>query len=303
MDDRIKPTVVIAGASGSLGSALARRLADAFEVVCLVRKPTGKLPGTEVVWDAKSLGDWATCLEGARAVINLCGSPIAVRWTAEARKEIIDSRVVPTKLIGEAIDRCSVPPMIWLNGSAVGYYGDQRAKQLTEESPRGEGFLAVVCEAWEAAAKTKQPTRINFLRTGVVLDAKAGALETWAKLAKNFLGGQIGDGKQYIPWIAKEDWLAMVAWLLQINLEGPANLCAPHPETNQEFMSTLRFVLHKPWSPPVPTFAFKAGAAVLGVPPEVALISQNAVPMVAQQHGFEFRYPELEGALRAELGS
>lgn len=298
-----KPRAVIAGANGLLGEALARYWADRFEVVGLVRKASGKKPFREVIWDGKSVGSWQDELEGAAVLVNLAGSPVSEKWTPQVKKRILDSRVEPTAALSEACSACTTPPKVWMNGSAVGFYGDQgtQTNPLDESKPAGHDYLAEVCVAWEKAAKPAPGQRLVYLRTGIVISTKGGALPPLRDLAKAGLGGQIAGGKMIMPWIDVDDWVGILNHLLMVDREGPVNLVAPNPVTNGDFMEALRHQLKRPWSPPVPLPFFKIGAALKNIEPTVALISQNVVPQAALESGYQFRYPTLAESLAHQL--
>lgn len=302
MDDQeLKSKVIVAGANGLLGKELCKSLADSYDVVCLVREVKNHLPGREVHWSGSTEGAWCEELEGAYAVINLAGSPINVRWTVENQALILSSRVQSTEALGRAMAKCEVPPLVWLNGSAVGFYGDRGTEPLTEATVTGEGFLAETCQHWEAAVSPLPQQRVAFLRTGVVLSKQGGALKEFVKLTRKNLGSTIGDGKQVIPWIGIDDWVSLVALALTNHLSGPLNIVAPNPVDQREMMDTLKFVLKKKSLPPVPTPIFRLVSSVIGIPAELGLISQNVVPQKALDAGFKFRFPELETFLRREL--
>lgn len=294
--------VVIGGATGFLGRTLARECAeDGHEVVVLTRGNQAVPSARSVAWDGSTVGEWARELEGSDVVVNFSGAPITLKWTDENKKKIADSRLLPTKAIREAIDACSRPPKAFLAGSAIGYYGDTGEREVDESSEKGIGFMADLCEEWEKASET-QSTRVVRLRTGIVLGKESGMLPTLLKLTKAFIGGQVGDGRQYVPWIHIEDYVRLVRWCGLGNVSGPVNLCAPRPVTNAELMSTLRKALNRPWAPPAPAFAVKA-LGFVGPDPSLALMSTRAVPKVATGKGFAYKWPELDAALQNLLST
>lgn len=287
--------IVVGGGSGFVGKALGRVFSDA-EVVILSRSGKG---GAK--WDASTVGPWAEALEGADAVINLAGEPVAQPWTPAVRKAILDSRVESTRAIGQAIRACQTPPKIWINASAVGFYGSRGDEVLTEASSPGPetDFLVETCLAWEREV-FEAPVSIPraAIRIGFVLGNDGGALPLLAKLTRGFLGGAVGDGRQYMPWIHVDDLARMFRWVLEGGREGVYNGTAPDPATNADFMTALRKQIGRPWSPPAPKFGLQLFRAVGGPEPQVALMSTRAKPARALSEGFAFGYPDLPAALK-----
>ncbi len=292
--------IVVAGASGFLGKALIASL-KGHEVIALVRHGEPVPGAVPVVWNGLKIGPWEEHVDGADAVINLAGAPVTKRWTDEYKKEIKESRVQSTYVLGQAIEGAEKPPKVWINASAVGYYGSRGAEMLDEGSSAGTDFLAEVCQAWEnaLAAETLPNTRRVALRTGIVLGKGGGALQPMLKATKLFLGGRIGDGHQWMPWIHLDDYTGMVHWLLDHDVQGPVNACGIAPCINETFMANLRKVVGRPPAPPVPTFALNLMGKLTGPEPEVALASARVMPKAAQSAGFKWKHPALEEALRS----
>ena len=302
---------VIAGGSGFLGSGLAASLlADGHDVVVLTRgsgRPTNPpssgadLSGPrQVAWDPIApAGEWAGALDGADAVINLAGEPIdAGRWTNARKASILESRIEATEAIVKAMSTVTRRPAVLLNASAVGVYGSRGTDALTEESAPGSDFLASVCVAWEAAAMSAAwMTRVVLLRTGLVLDKDGGALPKLALPFRLFAGGRVGSGDQYWSWIHRDDWTRMVRWAIDTPaIKGPINLTAPAPVTNREFTRALARALHRPALAPAPAFALRI---LLGEMADALILNgQRVLPAKATTGGFEFRYPDLDSALR-----
>lgn len=288
--------VVIAGASGMLGQATRRALERAgYEVVGLARSGRGM-----VSWDGRSVGPWAEALEGARAVVNYSGASVARRWNEKGRRLIRNSRVEPTRSIADALGAAFAPPPVWINASAVGYYGDTGARETSEASRPGTGFLAETCQAWEDALFSPElpSTRRVAMRMGSVLAREGGALDVLARLVRNFAGGAVGSGRQFMSWVHVADALSFVRWAIETEgAAGAFNLTSPNPVTNEEFMARLRRALGRPWSPPVPAWLVRMGSAVIGVEADLVLESSRVVPQRAQGMGFVFRYPLLSEAL------
>lgn len=292
--------IVVAGASGFLGRALIASLKD-HDVVALVRKE-GAIGGAKIVlWNGLGMGRWADEIDGADVVINLAGEPVAQKWTDEAMRTIKESRVQSTYLIGQAIEGSEQPPKLWINGSAVGYYGSRGAEVLDETSEPGSGFLAEICRVWESILMQESlpHTRRVALRTGIVLGRDGGALKPMVKLTKAFLGGNMGDGHQWMPWIHVDDWVAMVKWIIENeSVQGPVNACGIAPCLNSTFMQTLREVCGRPLGISAPKALMSMASKVAGPDPEMSLASTRAMPRVALDGGFRWKHPGLEEALR-----
>ena len=297
--------VVIAGGSGFLGSALARSLATAgADIVILSRQPaspSGRI--RTVVWDGRTVGLWAAELEGAAAVVNLAGRSVACRFTAENRRLILASRLDSVRAIAAATAGCRLPPAVLVQASAVGIYGDSGDRICTEASaPSGTDFIAGVAKAWEeaffAAEAAGGPRRVA-LRIGFVLGRTGGALAPLAKLARFFLGGSAGNGKQYLSWIHVDDVCAIVRWVIERpGASGVYHATGPAPVTQAEFMRALRRALGRPWSPPAPAWAVRLGARFfLRVDPDLALTGQRCPPRRLLDEGFRFQWPVLPAAL------
>lgn len=294
--------VVIAGGNGFIGSALAPHLASkGYEVVLLVRELSARTDFRESLWDGKTVGAWANDLNESVAVINLSGASVSKHWSEDRKLRILQSRVDSTEAIGKAILGCEAPPRVWLNASATGYYGNRFDEVLSERAGPGRkgDFLVDTCVAWEYTCERFDlpNTRKAWLRTGIVLGRGSGAFEPLRKITKFFLGGQIGNGQQFISWIHIEDLNRMYAWAVEAEVSGAINATAPDPVRNAFFMATLRAVLNRPWSPPVPAFLLKLVGALGGPEASLLLEGQQVMPEVAKEHGFEFRYPVLRDAL------
>ncbi len=281
--------------------ALSEHLKKAgYDVVHLDRKRDVVPRYRQAIWDGKTVGDWAQELEGAAGVINLAGAPINQKWTDEAKRQIIDSRVQSTAAIRQAIVGCSNPPLAWINASAIGYYGDRGDEVITETSPHGpeSDFLVESCLKWEAAVGDKLPNTVQAItRFGIVLSTKGGAFPVLFKLAKSFLGGAAGDGRQYISWVHIDDVCGLLHRIVDQRWSGVFNVTAPTPERNGEFMAKLRAAVHRPWSPPAPAFAFSILNVLGGPEPDMLLKGQQVMPARASELGYEFRHPTLESAL------
>ena len=284
--------VVIAGGSGFLGSALAASLRiDHHDITVVTRHP--KIHG-EVPWT-----DLSMVVDGVDVVVNLAGESLADgRWTAARKASILESRITATEAVVKAVSMAARHPKVFLNASAIGFYGAQGDAAVAEDSPPGADFLAAVCVQWEAAAMAAAwITRTVLLRTGLVLDGKGGALPTLALPFRLFAGGRVGSGNQYWSWIHRDDWVRMVRWAIETEtVKGPLNLTAPSPATNREFTQALASALHRPALAPAPAFAMRL---LLGEMADAMILNgRRVLPAKAEMNGFAFRYPDLESALR-----
>lgn len=293
--------VAVTGSSGLIGTALVRSLRDAgHRVLRIVRSGGG---ADTARWDPSAGTIEAGALEGIDAVVHLAGEGIAERrWTAEQKDRILRSRTDGTELLARTIAALDRPPRALLSGSAVGYYGDTGDRPTDESGPAGSDFTATVCLAWEAAARPAVDAGIRtvFLRTGIVLDARGGALAKQLLPFKLGLGGRAGSGRQHQSWITLDDEVRAIEFLLDAELSGPVNLTSPNPVTNAEFTRTLGHVLRRPTTI-LPMF----GPRLLygrELADSLLLTSQRIVPAALQQAGFTFEHPELEEALRSVLG-
>lgn len=297
-------TIVLAGGSGFLGSALSRALTrDGQDVTVLTRSPA---PATTsdprlsfVPWTPDgTVGTWASAVNGADIVVNLAGESIAAkRWSAAQKDKLRESRILATRSLTSAIRQAARPPAAFISGSAVGYYGDRGDETLTETSPPGTDFLAELAKDWEAAAnEVSSLTRVALVRTGIVLDRRGGALAKMLPPFQMFVGGPLGTGTQYMPWIHKDDWVRMVSWMMTTEgARGPFNATSPAPVTNAEFSKALGHALHRPSILPAPAFALRLA---LGEMADALLLSgQRALPVRATDLGFSFRYSNIDEAL------
>jgi uncharacterized protein (TIGR01777 family) len=245
----------------------------------------------------------ANALEGVDAVINLAGENLAQRWTDEVKRKIRDSRVDSTKLLTRTVATLERKPRIFLSGSAIGIYGSRGDEVLDESSTLGDDFLASVCKEWEAAAEpvADAGARLVLLRTGIVLSKDGGALPKLLLPFKFGVGGKLGSGRQWMSWIALSDYVDVIAFMLTTeSMRGPVNMVSLNPVTNDELTRVVARVLGRPAVLPVPSFAMKL---VMGeMAEDTVLASQRVAPRRLLDSNFEFTYPTLESALRAEVG-
>jgi uncharacterized protein (TIGR01777 family) len=298
--------IVIAGATGFLGRPLtAALLADGHDVVALSRSGRAGVPGTRTVaWDPqRPAAPWAAELDDADGVVNLAGEPIADhRWTAARKHRIEDSRVTATRRIAEAIAQSRRPAAVLVSGSGVGFYGRCGDEIVTEQTGAGSDFLAAVCRRWEAQAVTasSSATRVACIRTGLVLAHDGGALAKMLLPFRLGLGGRLGSGRQYWPWIHRQDWVNLVRFVLHTpGAVGPINATAPTPVTNAEFTKAIGRTLGRPTIAAVPAFALRIALGEMA--DSLLLAGQRAVPARATELGFTFGYRSLDSALDAVL--
>lgn len=296
--------IVVAGASGLIGRRLTKALLQSgHAVACLttgavaphaIQDPSFK----RIHWDGSTGGDWMSHLEGAQAVVNLSGQSLSSgRWTASRKQILIASRLSSTRSLVEAMRPLKEKPSVFINASAVGYYGPVESGDVAEDYPAGTGFLATLCAQWEREAMSAMElgVRTVTLRSGVVLDTEGEALRRLVLPFKLFVGGPLGNGAQWLPWIHREDQVRAIMYTIEkTGISGPVNLVAPDAVTMGEFSRTLGRVLRRPSFMTVPAFALRA---LLGEMASVVLTGQRAVPQKLMQAGFEFMHPTLPGAL------
>ena len=296
--------VAISGATGLIGSALAARLrARNVRVRRLVRTAHPQSPD-DIVWDPMRGVLSPNDLEGADAVVHLAGEPLAHRWTDARRRAIRESRVRGTELVARTIAALDRRPRVLLSGSAIGIYGDRGDEPVDEESALGSDFLAGVTREWEAAsvAAADAGVRVVLLRSGIVLSPKGGALERLLLPFRLGVGGPIGNGRQWMSWIALDDHVrAMEHALATTGMHGPVNLVSPNPVTNAEFAATLGRVLSRPALVPVPAFALELAYGAMAR--ATILAGQRVLPKALLRTEFHFAHPTLDQALRFELAA
>lgn len=299
-------TVVIAGGNGFLGRSLSRELLQHGDhVVCLCRPGRWGIEGTQTLeWDAKTLGPWASALDGADVLVNLVGRSVDCRKTPEQKQEIMNSRVDSCHVLGQACRDAANPPKVWLQTGTAHIHGDPLPEDtlIVDDSPFGEGLAPEVGIAWEKAFnEAKLPEQRGVIsRTSFVLGADGGALDKLQWLTTHFLGGTVGSGKQYISWIHEDDmnrfWLKAMT---DETMSGTYLVTAPNPVTNRAFMREMRRAWGMPWSPPAPSVMVKLGAKfILNTDPELALLGRRCEPKrLVEETGFEFRWPDIGPAL------
>ena len=300
--------IVVTGGTGFIGRPLCASLCqEGHQVTLLTRRIEAQrsygLTLTAVEWNGREAGAWERCLEGADAVIHLAGAPIADgRWNDARKQLLMDSRVLTTRLLVEAMSRCSSKPRTLINASGIGYYGASDDRVLDEGAARGQGFLADLCLAWEAEAlrAAEFGVRVVMLRTGMVLEQDGGALPKMLLPFRFFAGGPIMPGTQWVSWIHRRDHIGLIKWALTTaSISGPVNAVAPEAVTMNRFCDALGRVLHRPSWLPIPGFALHLALGELGT---LMTTGQHVTPAKALSRGYVFHYPTLEPALRAILG-
>lgn len=291
--------IVVAGASGLIGSALVTELrSGGHEVLRLVRRATRA--ADERGWDPPAGRMDEGVLAGADAVVNLCGAPIAGgRWSQARRQLLVNSRVEPTEVLAAAVAEQGIPLLV--NASAAGYYGDKGDQVVEETAPGGTGFLADLCQRWESATQraVDAGARVVRLRTGHVLARKGGLVGMLKPLFKLALGGRLGSGRQYMPWIHVDDQVAAMRHVIEHDsLSGAVNVCSPNPVTNAEFTATFGRTVRRPapWFAPAPLLKLAVGDT-----DGETLYSQRMVPTVLAADGFTHRHVHLDETLKSLL--
>jgi uncharacterized protein (TIGR01777 family) len=293
--------IAVTGSHGLIARHLLPALdAAGHQVVKVVR---GQAGAGELHWDPAAGELDGDALEGVDAVVHLAGKGIFGRWSETHKAEVRNSRLQGTALLADRLAGLSRKPATLVSGSAVGYYGDRGSEVLTEVSQRGRGFLADLVEDWEAATAAAEDAGIRTvkLRTGIVCAADGGALKLQLPVFKLGVGGRLGSGEQWFPWVSIDDEVGAILHALDHDsLSGPVNLAAPEPVTNAEFTRALGEVLHRPTALAVPAVAIRT---VLGreMADETLLVSQRVQPVALDASGYRFRHPEVRGALRAVL--
>jgi uncharacterized protein (TIGR01777 family) len=294
--------IAVTGSTGLVGSAIVPFLtAGRHMVTRIVRTRTNE---EDLVWGPEAGQLDAGRLEGLDAVVHLAGENIAARrWSAEQKARIRDSRVQGTKLLSENLAKLRQPPRVFVSASAIGFYGDRSDEELTENSPSGTGFLPEVCQEWEAAtaAAKRANIRVVHLRFGVILSPAGGALAKMLTPFRLGLGGRLGNGRQWMSWIALEDAVGCISHALATEaLRGPVNAVAPNPVTNREFTKTLGRVLGRPTIFPMPRMMARLAFGEMAN--ELLMASSRVLPKVLLDGGYGFLYGDLESALRHLLG-
>lgn len=288
--------VVISGVSGMIGSALAVSLrSDGHDVVGISRTPSADA----IAWDVGAGVLDATALGSVDAVVHLAGESIQGRWTKAKKRRILGSRVDSTGLLARSLGKLDTRPEVFVCGSAVGFYGDRGDEPLDETSPPGSGFLAEVARAWERSAAPIEDlgVRLAYARTSLVLTPDAGALGRMRAITRWGLGGPLGGGRQFWSWVTLDDEVRALRFLIESEIEGPANIASPGPLRQGDFSRILAAALERPAVAPAPAFAIRAALGEMGR--ELLLDSVRARPAVLEAAGFEYESPDLAGAFES----
>ncbi len=302
--------IILAGGSGFLGGELAKHFsALGWQVVILTRSPKSRTDGVrEVAWDTKSLGDWAQELEGTTAVVNLTGRSVDCRYTAKNRRDIMESRVNSTRVVGEAIAQCKTPPRVWLNSSTATVYThtfgkphDESSQDMDSAVDAKDAFSVEVAQAWERTldeAETPK-TRKVALRTSMVLGlGRNSVFPVLRRLTKLGLGGRQGSGNQFVSWIHVEDFCRAIEWIIaHDDLAGPVNQCAPNPLPNREMMKIFRDLCGMPIGLPATEWMLEIGAFFLRTETELIFKSRRVVPGRLLGSGFKFKFEHFKSAI------
>ncbi len=296
--------ILLSGGTGFIGRSLVERLLEKkHEVTLLTRRPEAlqsSFPSTVKLkaWDGSTLGDWVQEVELCDAIINLTGESIAnKRWTSLQKRKIVQSRVHSTRILADAMQAAHNKPSVFINASAVGYYGSVPEGDVTEAHPCGTGFLAETCVEWEKEASRANTlgARVVLTRFGVVLAKGGGALSKILPPFQMFMGGPLGSGQQWFPWVHRDDVTKAILFCCENkNMQGPVNVTAPDSVTMKEFCRTLGKVMHRPSIAAVPAFMLKL---MLGEMADMLLEGQKVIPKKLQEAGYKFQYPKLEQAL------
>jgi uncharacterized protein (TIGR01777 family) len=296
--------IVIPGGSGQVGTILARAFtADGHGVVVLSRKPAYS-PWRTVAWDGESLSEWTAEVDGADVVINLAGRSVNCRYTTANRRVIVDSRVKSTRIIGEAIARATRPPKVWLQASTATIYAHRYDTANDEETgviggnepgaPDTWRFSIDVANAWEQAANVAHVahTRKVLMRSAMTMSPdRDGVFDVLLRLVRSGLGGEAGDGRQYVSWVHDIDFVRSVYWLIEHDIEGPVNMASPNPVPNAEFMRTLRDAWGIRLGLPATRWMLEVGAFLMRTETELILKNRRVIPGRLVRAGFRFQYP------------
>ncbi len=297
--------IILAGGAGYLGRALAQHfLNDGFEVVTLSRKTFDALPGERIgLWDGKSLGPWTRELENTVALINLAGRTVNCRYTPTNRKEMMESRVQSTRVLGEAVRACTEPPKVWMNSSTATIYRHAIDCEQTEASGQiGKGFSVEIAKAWEQEffRHRRDGVRQIALRTAMVFgQGRGGVYEAFCSIAKQGLGGRAGDGTQYVSWIHLDDFVGMIDWIIaHTELDGVVNVASPDPQPNAKFMRALRESLGVRFGLNATEWMLEIGAFFKKTETELLMKSRRVVPERMLGAGYKMKHPNLKHAMK-----
>lgn len=294
--------LVIAGGTGFMGRILVNYLPDNISIIVLTRTiPKQKDRADYILWDGQTLGEWTSCLDNADAVINLCGKSVNCRYNAKNKKEIYQSRLNSTGILGQAISTCKNPPKVWINASSATIYRHSLDKPMTEDSGEiGSGFSVDVCRKWESSFFDNKllRTRQVAIRTAIVLGKNGGVIVPLVRLVKCGLGGKMGSGKQMFSWIYDEDFAKAILFILKNDhINGVINLSSPYPVTNGELMANLRKAVGIHFGLTGYKLLMELGAFIIRTETELIFKSRWVLPEKIVNAGFVFDYPKISNAL------
>jgi len=304
--------IVIPGGTGQVGTALARAFHGAGHEVVVLSRSSARLPWKVIQWDGEALGDWSREIDGADVVINLAGRSVNCRYHEKNRRQIMDSRINSTRVLGDAIAAAANPPKVWLQASTATIYAhryDAPNDDVTgiigghePDAPDTWNFSIDVATSWERVTNEAQTpnTRKLLMRSAMIMSPDHGGIfDTMLTMVRLGLGGTAADGRQYISWIHDEDFIRSVYWLIEHEeLSGPVNLASPHPLPNKEFMRVIRKAWGAPIGLPATKWMLELGAFLMQSETELILKSRRVVPKRLTDSGFEFHYPTWEAAAR-----
>jgi hypothetical protein len=297
-------TIVIAGGTGLMGDAIVRLWPEKanFKILTRNKLSSSKENVSYIPWTPEEPGDWFTALENTDILINLCGRSVDCRYNEKNKKEIFDSRILPTQTLNYVVALLQHPPKVWINASTATIYRDSENKQLDEiQGELGTGFSVEIAKAWEKAFFEKEITGVRKVaaRSSMVLSNKGGVIPVFKKLVKYGAGGKQGDGNQFISWIHEQDLVQALYFISTKNeISGICNITAPEPITNKNFMKLFREKSHSWLAIPSGKLMLEIGAWMIGTETELILKSRNVVPKRLLDHGFVFRYPNCQSALQ-----
>lgn len=299
--------IIIAGGNGYLGKVLCRHLSETNEVIILSRGGSRIEGGVRFEnWDAVTLGAWTKVLEGADVLINLTGRSVDCRYNEANKKEILESRIASTAILGQAFRSCNRPPGIWINAASATIYRHSEDKQMDEQTGEtGSGFSVEVCQAWEKVffENAVPGVRQVAIRTSIVVGKTGGAIKPLLNLARFGLGGRQGNGRQFFSWIHEDDFARAVQFIIETPvLEGAVNVVSPKPVQNKVLMKEIRRALHIPFGIPLRPCILSLGARMIRTETELILKSRNVIPDKLTRAGFQFTYPTLKEALKEITG-
>jgi uncharacterized protein len=299
--------MIIAGGSGFLGQTIIDSFQD-YEIVVLSRKTKLQTHRVRYIeWDGKTIGNWVKYLENANVVINFTGRSVDCRYTKKNKKEILESRINATAIIGKAIQNSSHPPELWVNAASATIYRHALDRNMDEETGEfGEGFSVDVCKKWESTFnKLETPlTRKVILRIAMVLGKNGGVLPVMVRLVRLGLGGKQGKGNQYMSWIHELDFVSILKWIIEKEkINGAYNCSSPYPVTNEDFMRLLRKACKIPVGIPLSKWMLEIGAILINTETELILKSRRVVPASLINTGFQFKYAEASSAINALINS